>query len=354
MRVLAILPDTTHAPMGGVGEQALQLYAKMPEVALLGTESHNGQYEHGVGIRASLNCNYGIIAAALKMPAPDLIHCTDWSTTLAGRVLADAYDVPLVMTQQLSFSWLISQGFYTPSIDTNEAEEIELQGMVAADHVIHVSNEYANAYRPINPFASVIRNGINLADWQHPGPVSLPGTRRRKIAYIGRYAEIKNIPAMLGARLPDDVDFYFIGSPRGGEDHLFDSMRAKCESSDQHHYLGPKYGQDKRDTLSAMEAVIVPSTHEPFGIVCLEALAAGCKLLSSFASGMGEYLDDAVALHCGISGESISGALHASSDWHPDADRVQRLLAAMNWEVPKEQVRAIYKNLIAAKTQRLK
>ena len=55
-----------------------------------------------------------------------------------------------------------------------------------------------------------------------------------------------------------------------------------------------------------MDAVVVPSLHEPFGIVCLEALASGCTLLSSFKSGMGEYLTENVAINCGITPTEIT------------------------------------------------
>jgi glycogen(starch) synthase len=45
-------------------------------------------------------------------------------------------------------------------------------------------------------------------------------------------------------------------------------------------------------TLSAADAVVLPSRYEPFGIVALEAAAAGTPLVASTAGGLGEVVVD--------------------------------------------------------------
>ena len=55
--------------------------------------------------------------------------------------------------------------------------------------------------------------------------------------------------------------------------------------------------------------MIVPSIHEPFGIVCLEALASKCILLTSFQSGIKEYLTEDIALNCGVTSVEIEKSI---------------------------------------------
>ena len=81
------------------------------------------------------------------------------------------------------------------------------------------------------------------------------------------------------------------------------------EDNENAYYLGEKYGNEKINILKCMNAVIVPSIHEPFGIVCLEALASKCILLSSFQSGMKEYLTEDIALNCGVNSSQIEKSI---------------------------------------------
>jgi glycosyltransferase involved in cell wall biosynthesis len=54
----------------------------------------------------------------------------------------------------------------------------------------------------------------------------------------------------------------------------------------------------------------MPSKHEPFGIVALEALASKSILLSSRIDGLGDFLDDTNSLYCGTTPDTISKALY--------------------------------------------
>jgi glycogen(starch) synthase len=44
--------------------------------------------------------------------------------------------------------------------------------------------------------------------------------------------------------------------------------------------------------VAAADAVVLPSRYEPFGIVALEAAAAGAPLVTSTAGGLGELVED--------------------------------------------------------------
>ena len=99
--------------------------------------------------------------------------------------------------------------------------------------------------------------------------------------------------------------------------------------------------------LFAADAVIMPSIHEPFGIVALEALASKSILLSSFVDGMGDFLTEDVAINCGTSKESIEKALDNLINLQEE-ERVQRIKKGLEickeytWEKSAKKLAAIY------------
>jgi glycogen synthase len=57
-------------------------------------------------------------------------------------------------------------------------------------------------------------------------------------------------------------------------------------------FVGHLTDRELRAALAAADAVVLPSRYEPFGIVALEAAAAGAPLVASTAGGLGEVVVD--------------------------------------------------------------
>ena len=136
-----------------------------------------------------------------------------------------------------------------------------------------------------------------------------------------------------------------------GNQYLYEQFRDFVKINKNVHFLGPIYGDEKIKTLKKMDAVIVPSLHEPFGIVTLEALASNNILLSSFKSGMGEYLNEDVAINCGTTSEEISKAILKWSKMSKKQvnDQIKRgheFLKPFTWENSATVLYEIYKKTI--------
>lgn len=331
-RVLMLIPDELKKPMGGMGEQLRNLAAHTPSdyhLTIIGSANSKEYSEERFDYYAQddLNTFYYntnqvnvetvflsqslIVRKALSLDIkPDIIHAFDWSTMWAGRILARHYKIPLVVAVHLSIGKNTPKEVLKESATFELAAHLELGSMVEANSIIHVSESYARLFpRFLLSKTDVIHNGIDLSLWKKKEEVKLVGDGKRKIVYIGRFAKMKNVDALLNLELPEDTDLIFIGSISGGFVEVFDRMLKACEEKDNFHYVGPKYGQEKIDWLMAADAVIVPSTHEPFGIVALEALASRSILLSSFVNGMGDFLTEECAINCGTTTESISEAI---------------------------------------------
>jgi glycosyltransferase involved in cell wall biosynthesis len=315
INVLLLIPDSSTTQFGGMGTQANGLINACKNINFI---EYNPVEYNQLHFSQTINDStfiQQIYNQSLNLPPIetlkniDIVHSFDASTSIQGRALANMLHVPHIMTLQLSMSWLI-RNFYSSNPDL--VSTIELSCMEMADVCIHVSQEYLMKYGVLNQNSFYMPNGIDFDSWQSTTheKVDLPGRpNAKKLCYIGRYAEMKNIPGITQSKIPDDIDLYFIGGPTGGQDEIFKMMHDFVENTPNAYYLGVKHGVDKINTLRSMDAVIVPSLHEPFGIVCLEALASGCILLSSFKSGMGEYLTEDVAINCGITPTEITAGI---------------------------------------------
>jgi glycosyltransferase involved in cell wall biosynthesis len=124
-------------------------------------------------------------------------------------------------------------------------------------------------------------------------------------------------------------------------------MLKACLEKDNFYYVGARYGQEKIDWLMAADAVIVPSTHEPFGIVGLEGLASRSIVLSSFVNGMGDYLTDECAINCGTTTESISKAIDrfismTNEEKNKMKDKGLQVCREHDWSIQADKLFKVY------------
>lgn len=332
MVVHVLFPDSIQQPVGGLGEQFGHIYRRLKdriEFHVMGypevnpTPNYYGVYNalpyllHGSLATIANQITY--FYASAKCPKkPDLIHAYDWSSYLSGVFASKLYNVPLLCSMQLSVTGLRESGI-TYCADANSPdghwihathEMTEQAGLVHASKIIQVSHAYSQRFPDFMDKTVVIENGIDYNFWKDKSSFEFPfgGKNKRKIVYIGRFAQMKGIMELCQATLPDNLDLYFVGDKRGGEDFCYQAVKNKCNGVNVFH-LGYLRGEAKKSLMQTADAIIMPSIHEPFGIVGLEALAAKSVLISSFADGISDYLPPEIGINCGKTPEDISNAL---------------------------------------------
>lgn len=249
---------------------------------------------------------------------PDILHCHDWSTFGAGLFLKRKYGCKLVSSIQLDISDIDSQTNILQKINIDHAKAIQLQTMQESDIIIQVSSLYATKYQLFGPKTVVINNGVNNKEFEQGQKIKLPGNEPVKVLYLGRFADMKNTLQLSLIDLPRGMDLLFCGDIKGSEPHEFMQCMKNIESNPCMHHIGPYYGQEKVNLLHSVDAVIFPSLREPFGIVGLEAMAAGTPLLASEVGGMKDYLNDINHLYCGTTKETIENCLKVFLDLTAD------------------------------------
>jgi glycosyltransferase involved in cell wall biosynthesis len=173
--------------------------------------------------------------------------------------------------------------------------------------------------RPI----ALIRNGIANKWIQQGGDAErfrascgIPADRRVML-FMSRIAPKKGLPMLLKAwsrqrLLTSSWLLLVVGGDEDGHRVEVENLRRELGLTDQVRFVGPKFGQDKRDAFAAAEVLVLPSISEGFPIVVLDALGAGVPAIVTKATAW----KDLESYDCGwwvdASVAGLEGALAAA------------------------------------------
>ncbi|NLP09610.1 glycosyltransferase family 4 protein [bacterium] len=145
----------------------------------------------------------------------------------------------------------------------------------------------------------IIHHGVDVADFQDPG--TWRGSVRREwdisddqflIGTIGRlqdgkgHLEFLDMAAEIGRRFPY-TRFVIVGEPTRGEEYRAKPIYDKIKSLQlQDKVLLPGFRADIPAVLAALDLFAFPSRAEAFGLVLIEAMAAGKPVISTRCDGV--------------------------------------------------------------------
>jgi glycosyltransferase involved in cell wall biosynthesis len=155
-----------------------------------------------------------------------------------------------------------------------------------------------------------------------PAMAVQPAERRHQVAYLGRLDEVKGVPFLMRS-----WDTFRAGHPESplrlvvaGGGPLADEVSAWGATRPSVAVPGVLTRQEAAQVLSESVAAVVPSRwEEPFGLVAIEAMAAGTAPVAPAAGSFPELVED------GVTGvlydphrEDALAAVLADVDRHPD------------------------------------
>ncbi|MGH9303368.1 MAG: glycosyltransferase family 4 protein [Acidimicrobiales bacterium] len=139
----------------------------------------------------------------------------------------------------------------------------------------------------------VIPNGVRLGAWSGEHPAPNPNGPRR-IAFVGRHERRKGLGVLLEAfsRLQHGAELDVMGE--GPETR---PLRARWAGTERICWLGQVDDATKAAVLSSSDLLVAPSLGgESFGVVLLEAMAAGIPVVASDIPGYRAAAGGAAAL----------------------------------------------------------
>jgi phosphatidylinositol alpha-mannosyltransferase len=284
----------------------------------------------------------------LREGAFDVVHVHDPAPPSIGLLVCMMAEGPIVATFHAAITrskWLAAWGpVVRPWLE-------KISGRIAvSDFARRVQVEH------LGGDAVVIPNGVHVAAFAE-GP-SLPGCTRGvdgpTVGFLGRYDEPrKGLPVLLEAMrsvVREHPGARLLVAGRGDPDELREQLGPDLAPSVG--VLGLLSEADKAAFLRSVDVYCAPNTlGESFGVVLIEALAAGAPIVASDLDAFASVLDDgragvlvrrgdAAALARGLSGLLADPARRA------DLSRTGRQVAAgYDWSVVARRVLAVYETV---------
>ena len=279
----------------------------------------------------------------------DLIHNHDWLTGFSAVALKHDFHLPLLTTLHATEMGRNRGNLYggmqraihqTEWWLTYESWRI----ITCSQYMAWEVRTYFNA--PEDKI-DVIPNGVDTRRFDALRGRDLSDFRARFalpweaiVYYVGRIVPEKGLSVLIDA-VPlvlsewPNVKFVLAG---GGSGYV-DELRGKAHAlgvADRIIFTG-RIPDEERDALFMVADVAVfPSLYEPFGIVALEAMAAGCPVVVSDVGGLSEVVrhnETGIKVYPNDPGSLAWGILHTLK--HPE-------WAKMRAKNASEEVRALY------------
>ncbi len=270
----------------------------------------------------TLAMGHAMIRAGITLAGwrPDVVHAHDWLVAHPAVTLAQFFDVPLVSTIHATEAGRHS-GWVSGPV-SRQVHALESWLAHESDSLITCSSsmrdEITALFGPGLAEASVIPNGIDTEGWPfaprrtHDGPAEL--------LYFGRLEYEKGIHDAIAAlariRRTHPGTTLTVAGDGTQLDFLIDHAR-RHKVRKATNFVGRVDHRGLLELLHRADAAVLPSLYEPFGIVALEAAAAGTPLVTSTAGGLGEAVID-----------GQTGLSHAPGDVTALAAAVRALLDA--------------------------
>ncbi|MFD4292300.1 glycosyltransferase family 4 protein [Rhodococcus sp. NPDC058505] len=198
-----------------------------------------------------------------------------------------------------------------------------------------------------------IPNGVDVPAFANAAPLDGYPRRGGTVLFLGRYDEPRKGMAVLLGALPELVqrhpDLRVLVVGRGDEDRL----RKEAGRYARHlHLLGQVTDEEKASALRSVDVYCAPNLGgESFGIVLVEAMAAGVPVVASELDAFRRVLRDGTAGLLTPIGDSA--ALAAAIDRvlsDPDqrralVDVASEVVAEYDWPVVAEQILRVYETV---------
>ena len=232
----------------------------------------------------------------------DVVHGHDWLGVSAMAWIKEGRpDHRAVLTMHSTEYGRCGNVFHNGS--SERIRKHEWYGTYKADRVIAVSNslkgELKWMYNLPDWKVSVVYNGVSVHHfdgWVDPGAIKRRygiGPTDPTVLFMGRLSVQKG-PDLLVEAMPGLLKHYpatkFIFA---GEGHLRGDLERRVQQLGVAHaarWFGRLNPQEQADMFRACDVVCVPSRNEPFGIIVLEAWAAGKPVVATQTGGPNEII----------------------------------------------------------------
>lgn len=275
--------------------------------------------------------NHALTRAALRAVSAteqpyDVVHAHDWLVTHAAVTLKHSLEVPLVATVHATEAGRHSG--WLPS-DTNRCiHSVEWWLTYEARRVLVCSGymrwEVSRLFDLPRGKVEVIPNGVAVNSWRASQRAVAAARSRHTcddgplVVYAGRLVYEKGVQDLLAAvpRLrARHPGLRMVIAGDGPYREELEALAGRDRTASIVSFPGFLPALELAALLAAADCVVVPSRYEPFGMIALEAHAAGTPVAAAASGGLAELVDP-----------GVTGVTFPAADPVGLADAVDRLL----------------------------
>ncbi|WP_284125083.1 glycosyltransferase [Parerythrobacter aestuarii] len=285
---------------------------------------------------ADLNSSWaaGVLSQIGHIETPDVIHC-HWSGVsippLLSRYLKRSTGIPSIATVHCSSLVTYHAMSRLDHLQHMFARKVEASALVKMDAVVTLTQRTEKRLQDlvgINPAKTwVVPDSIDTqAFGMRAGPMAKTRFQNRHaipsdrpvVGYVGRIAREKGWRGLLElAKSPELANAVFLICGDGNERDLLANEIERQDLASRFIVTGYIPNEDVAIALSCCDVFVLPSRHEEFGSVLLEAMTAGIPCVAFRVGGIPDVLADGEA-----------GVLVTDGDFGSMARSIAELLAS--------------------------
>ena len=376
LRVLLVTNEDPGNPAGGLGEyvrrmrdalvrisvdaRVLLICYKQSETASVGKDApdyvvrNRDRFPVATPEGNILRASYGVFTAAVPILGefrPHVIQCNDRQAYFPFRGLPNT-----VFAMHLAFPHLVGLG----GIDDRMFQEHKIdRHALGCSPVTVVFSQFMRQriWNDIAPGASPVV--LPLGGGETIEPAAKPhGDRPRVVSFFGRFVQtqkgildyLKAVEKLVSrTSWAGSIEFRAYGRGKIPERFRLESVQWK----------GFVQGADRMAAYRESDVVVMPSKYEPFGLVGLEAMGAGCLLVATTGLGMDEFIapgENAIGIES--SADSIAAKLEwIWENWRECAGLIEKgreEAARWTWERSAREHRKIYEAVRSGASAKLR
>lgn len=249
----------------------------------------------------ALAFNHALTRGALALEGPfDVIHVHDWLVAHAGVNLSVATGAPLVVTVHATESGRHGDSLRTDLHRTIHGVERWMLG--SANRVVvcstHMRDEVQRLFAPAVGQIEVVPNGVDARAWSSlTQPADRGGFKKHGsgplLVCIARLVREKGVGDLIRAAALLRHRHRDLRVVVAGEGHRREDLIAEAAEQgvqDIVNLVGFVPQDQLAALLAAASVVVIPSRYEPFGLVALEAAAAGVPRVVAATGGLLEHV----------------------------------------------------------------
>lgn len=226
---------------------------------------------------------------------PDIVHiqCVSHAAAHQARA-ARALGIPLIVTLQGELTMDATDVFgRSPQLRTSLRDLLTNADAVTACSRATLDEAEEWFGRPLGDRGNVVYNGVDVDEFQGVEPMDNP---RPYVFALGRHVHQKGFDVLIDAfatltsQLTEPLDLVIAGD--GPETTALRDQANRLRLEDRVHLVGRTDRTTTARWFTGASAFVLSSRHEPFGIVNIEAMAAGAPVVATAVGGVPEFVID--------------------------------------------------------------